>query len=242
MLAACLLTFCVAGFAQVQTISSNQALDALRNDLERTQEIRLSLALEPEAYIKNNQHELEIKHAFERLGNTAIDYLGKELDHLNRAELDRMKSPDDIEGAFNGGKPTESLMRYAICYILADMYGSTDPRRKDLILQRIVKSFVPTTDGNDDRGTLSGSLVRIGKDGIRGFLMLAQSERQTNRCYAVRVLHDVDKNAPPMSCNAKRTIRQRQIAAYEAWWKTHGAEVKWPDVPSYFDLPVPRQN
>lgn len=188
---------------------------------------------------EDHDKEIAIRDEFERRREEAIDFLLKQLDIINSKELRNMKGPNDLEGAMTANEPPMFLMRFAYCYMLADMYKATDSQHKAKIIDGIVSSFLLTTQGREDAESLSGALFRTGRSGAEGFMRLANSDNERNRCFASKVLSGFD-NAPRIDCTASPLKRKTEITKLRTWWKANSEKVSWPDFPSFFDLPKSR--
>jgi hypothetical protein len=85
---------------------------------------------------------------------------------------------------------------------------------------------------------MDGALFRLGKDGVKGFLKLANSPSEFNRCQASEVLNELGASgAPKIDGKAGPESRTQSVNAFRDWWKVNASTVQWPDFPSYFNAP-----
>jgi hypothetical protein len=128
-----------------------------------------------ETALDNLNREKVIERKFSDHGAEGITFLLEKLSEINASEKALIHGPDDVDEALQfqvselaAGRTV--LVRYAICYMLADAYPLADATERAAILRAIVNSYLPSTHGKDDAETMDGSLFRLGRDGIEGFL------------------------------------------------------------------------
>ena len=223
----------LSSFAVAQSTNHQLSLGELDDSLLKLQEQKLDFHRDQQKVIQDHEQEVAIKNEFQRRGNQGVDFILRELEKINSAEKKAMKNSEDFEGALGANEPKKWLMRYAYCYMLADMYKATDPPHRMKIIGAMVDSFLPTTQGRDDAESLSGGVFRIGKDGMRVFIQLANSDSKRNRCFADEVLGSFAKS-PRVECTAPLGKQQLEISQFESWWAANSSQVRWPDVPDFF--------
>ena len=195
--------------------------------------------------LEHHKREKEIEQEFLNRGAEATTFLLNKLSAINKREASFIQGPDDVEGGLKFlASETEAgrtlLVRYAICYILADIYPNASTSQREEIVQEIVDSFLPSTHGREDVETMDGALFRLGRDGVKGFLLLANSQSEFNRCQASEVLNKLGASgAPRIDCKAGVASRIQSIKAFRDWWKLNASTVQWPTFPGYFDSPRP---
>jgi hypothetical protein len=131
-------------------------------------------------------------------------------------------------------------LKYAVIFILADLYPRTDADTQAAILKAIVASYTPPTWG-DKR--MEAALERIGRPGIAALLEVANELDAPVRCGAADALAELGKAAakqglpaaPGLDCNAYPADRLAQLQQWHAWWDKYGAQVTLPEAASPFD-------
>lgn len=172
-------------------------------------------------------------------------FLVYKLKGINSEERAKQSGPDDAEGAAESMalmviEERAGFIKYEICAFLADIYPRMPASEKQTILDILVDSFTPSTQGMDDIKHMDADLFRLGRDGMAGFLWLANSDSKFNRCHAADVLYHLSGGeGPRVDCNATEQDRLQAISDYKGWVLLNPAKLKWPSVPSYFDPPVP---
>jgi hypothetical protein len=241
---ACILILTLA--VQSSNVSTRAAggkdMENLFAELQQLASARSS-PVDPTTAADHLKREQEIDQEYQRNGAAAMTFLLNKLSVVNEREKLFIHGPDDIEGGLQflaseaeAGRTT--LTRYAICYILSDMYHTKNGSQRKEIIQGLVNSFLPSTQGREDVETMDGALFRLGSDGVEGFLELANSPSEFNRCHASLILKGLGKSgAPQVDCTADASTRVLSIAAFRNWWKVNSSTVRWPVFPSYFDAP-----
>jgi hypothetical protein len=241
--AGCLqVILCLGGLSfarSTKTTGSN--LELLFADLQKLEYARPT-TVDRETALNTLQREKEIEHEFADHGAEGIAFLLEKLSAINAKENAVIHGPDDVDEGLQfqiselaAGRSL--LVRYAICYMLSDMYSLADATEQASILRAIVRSYLPSTHGKDDAETMDGSLFRLGKDGIEGLLMLANPPSVFNRCHAASILKELASGAPLIDCKSQDVDRDRSIEAFKQWWRVNSSKVQWPKFPGYFDIP-----
>jgi len=228
------------------TPPSADKFETLFAELEKLQYQRTIVPTDHETAVRRLGREREIEHDFIVSGTEGIQFLLEKLADINRKEAAAISGPDDTDGALlfhasesEAGRAT-SLVRYAICFTLSDIYPLASPPQREEIIKAIVDSFLPSTHAKDDYETMVGPLFRMGKDGVRGFVLLADSPSKFNRCHAFAILEELTKKSVHMDCNADAPNRARMLKEFNAWWNLNSSTVQWPSFPGYFD-PAPQR-
>ena len=157
------------------------------------------------------KREKEIQQEYLNRGSEGIMFLLNKLSAINEREKSFIHGPDDVDGglqflASEAEAGRTLLVRYAVCYILSDMYPKASAIQRKEIVHGIVGSFLPSTQGREDIETMDGALFRMGKDGLKGFLELASSQSEFNRCHASLILMGLGK-AARLKLTARRRYR-----------------------------------
>ncbi len=235
-------------------LSQHSAVLALRGQNQRLASLALAFAelqkleyaratpVDHQTALDNLNREKEIERKFSGHGAEGTTFLLDRLSEINAREKAVIHGPDDVEEALRfqiselaAGRP---FVRYAICHMLSEMYSLADATERTSMLKAIVDSYLPSTHGKDNAETLDGSLFRLGRDGIEGFLMLANSPSVFNRCHAASILKELASGAPVIDCKSQDFDRRQSIEAFEQWWRINASKVQWPAFPSYFDVPA----
>jgi hypothetical protein len=225
--------------------SDPQSMETLFVELQQLAKDRVRVPPADDATVlAHHKREREIEHEYLNRDAEATTFLLSKLSAINKREETFIHGPDDFEGGvqfmmseIEAGRTL--LVRYAICYILADMYSKASASQRKEIIQGIVDSFLPSTQGREDIETMDGALFRLGKDGVKGFLKLAGSQSQTNRCQVSEVLNELGASgAPKINCKTGVANRTESINAFRDWWTVNASKVQWPDFPGYFDSPA----
>lgn len=186
--------------------------------------------------------EKAVVREFVEYGPGAAPFLIGNLSEINKREEAFIRGPDDVDRglefmSMEGEAGRSLLIRYAICYILSDMYASANSKTRAQIIRAIVDTYLPSTHGREDTETLDGSLFRLGKDGVEGFLMLANSESEYNRCHASSILRELAVHGPSIDCSSEPQTRTHQIRLFRTWWSRNASAIQWPRFPGFFDVP-----
>jgi hypothetical protein len=122
-----------------------QGMEALFAELQHLASARTT-PVDHAAALEHLKRESEIEHEYINRGAEATTFLLNKLSAINKREGTFIHGPDDFEGGvqfmaseFEAGRTL--LMRYAICYILSDMYSKANASQRQQIIQGIVDSY-----------------------------------------------------------------------------------------------------
>jgi hypothetical protein len=220
--------------------------EALFAELQKL-ELALPRTTDHATHVRMKEREQEIEHEFSDRGSEGISFLLGKLSEMNRREAAAVSGPDDTEGALEfqvseGIAGRSPLLRYALCFMLSDLYSQAETVQRASILKAIAESYQPSTHLKDDLAGVELPVYRLGKDGVEVFIILANSPSEFNRCHSASTLRELAKGAPAIDCKSDASTRTQAIDAFRKWWNVNYSAVQWPsNVPGYFDLTPPRR-
>jgi hypothetical protein len=203
----------------------------------------------PTINLADKREEREIRDYFVQSGDVGARFLVGKLRDMNEDErkfLHGSEKFDDrvaqyMQLRIKQGQSNE--LKYAVGWILADMFGPSSAETRTAILKEIVASYTPSTYGNGDSQFLDFALDRIGRAGVPSLIQVASHTFPTVRCGAMDSLTSLAghakkagvPDAPKLDCDAATKQRDVELTEWKVWWEKYGDKFPFPEVPSFFD-------
>lgn len=196
------------------------------------------------------QERERLRDFFVSMGDEAGRFLVKKLERMVAEERKFIgDSADPNRGTeyitYLIGQKKSPLLKYDICWILADLFPHLSSSLQGPVLKAIESAYTPSSHG--ELGGLDAALLRIGPRAVPSLLRLAAHKSRSVRCSVSETLNGVasdllqaakdpsQRPAPPLDCESGAG-HQTQILAWEKWWMETGEKLPFPQYPSFFDL------
>ena len=192
-----------------------------------------------------------LRDFFVAQGDPGAVLLVAKLQQMNEGELRFLGGREEFSERVTDYvvKYHNTILKYDVCMILADMFEGLSPQMQRSVLETISASFTPSTYGREDMQFLWVALERIGPNAVPYIIRLANHRSEQVRCRASSVLWDIAKACasgqpgqpetklpPKLNCEVSTDQREAAIRTWERWWREEGKEYPFPKEPSLFDV------
>jgi hypothetical protein len=198
----------------------------------------------------HRREERAIRDYFIKSGDAGARFLVGKLKEMNDDERQYLHGSEQFDirvtqyMQLRMERGESNLLKYSIGFILADMFPHTTAETQTMILRELASSYTPSTYGREDRQFLDFALNQIGRPGVPYFIQVAGHNFPTVRCGAMASLTGLAEtakkaslpDAPKLDCNAPAEQRQVALNEWKAWWEKNGGKVRFPRLPSFFDI------
>lgn len=164
---------------------------------------------------KDKEELVGIRDTFVRSGAAGINFMISRLQEMNAEEMNFLQGSQSQVRILDFGTkhPGHNLLKYDICFILAESYGASSPQDRAKILDVLQQSYTPATHFDEAQTQLDWALFLIGKDSVPLLLNFAVHPNRAVRCAAQDLLNIYSKghsSAPVLNCQAssQRALRQ----------------------------------
>ncbi|GEM_PF-5385382 len=217
---------------------------------------RLSYKITTKGTVEADEKESRrIRDYFVSTGDPGGRFLIQKLQQIIAEELDFLKGRQGDTTAIvayaehlreRGKTP---LLKYDVCWILADAFPKLSADLQQATLKAIVSSYTPSTYFREDIGGLNHALIRTGPQAVPYLLELASHRNELARCSVSDVLNSLgqeliasgkaraeNRDPPHLDCHASPEQRQSALRDWGRWWQDCGKQLTFPVIPSFFDL------